>query len=177
MTTRPSECTHLLCPHLVRTEKFLCALARAPFILSAKWGTASAAAKMLLRSFFNLSSSKSSNCLIQRKRNSSSRTQQVKRSLMSTLLRLYDAPKLTKANFWRARCSTSRPELMWTKSSLRMWSMLAGGISPPNRRPCASLGRPQRIDMSSRARKTYLYGGQSPLRVSRFTARNYCWQA
>jgi len=48
MTTRPSECTHLLCPHLVRTEKFLCALARAPFILSAKWATASAAAKTLL---------------------------------------------------------------------------------------------------------------------------------
>ena len=54
MTTRPSECTHLLCPHLVRTEKFLCALTRAPFILSAKWATASAAAKKLLRSFFYL---------------------------------------------------------------------------------------------------------------------------
>ncbi|KAF9463519.1 hypothetical protein BDZ94DRAFT_1308637 [Collybia nuda] len=48
ITTRPSECTHLLAPNLVRTEKFLCALAVAPFILTSKWATDSAAAKKLL---------------------------------------------------------------------------------------------------------------------------------
>ncbi|KAG6916328.1 hypothetical protein DXG01_007310 [Tephrocybe rancida] len=48
MTIKPSECTHLLAPHLVRTEKFLCALATAPFILTAKWAIESAAAKKLL---------------------------------------------------------------------------------------------------------------------------------
>ena len=52
MTSRPSECTHLLAPQLVRTEKFLCALVVAPFILTEKWATRSAAAKKLLRAFF-----------------------------------------------------------------------------------------------------------------------------
>lgn len=47
MTTRPSECTHLLAAQLVRTEKFLCALSGSPFILTDKWATASAAAKKL----------------------------------------------------------------------------------------------------------------------------------
>lgn len=51
MTSRPSECTHLLAPHLVRTEKFLCALVVAPFILTEKWATRSAAVKKLLRAF------------------------------------------------------------------------------------------------------------------------------
>ena len=49
MTTKPTECTHLLASHLVRTEKFLCALAAAPFILSEEWALESAAAKRLLR--------------------------------------------------------------------------------------------------------------------------------
>ncbi|KAF8625140.1 hypothetical protein AX17_006918 [Amanita inopinata Kibby_2008] len=48
ITTRPMECTHLLAPGIVRTEKFLCALAGAPFVLSEKWATESAAAKKLL---------------------------------------------------------------------------------------------------------------------------------
>lgn len=48
ITTRPVECTHLLAPNLVRTEKFLCALAGAPFILTGKWATDSAAKKKLL---------------------------------------------------------------------------------------------------------------------------------
>lgn len=52
MTSRPSECTHLLAPQLVRTEKFLCALVVAPFILTEKWATRSAAVKKLLRAFF-----------------------------------------------------------------------------------------------------------------------------
>ena len=51
MTSRPSECTHLLAPHLVRTEKFLCAMVVAPFILTEKWATRSAAVKKLLRAF------------------------------------------------------------------------------------------------------------------------------
>ena len=54
MTSRPSECTHLLAPQLVRTEKFLCALVVAPFILTEKWATRSAAVKKLLRAFLRL---------------------------------------------------------------------------------------------------------------------------
>ncbi|GLB37897.1 putative regulator of Ty1 transposition protein 107 BRCT domain containing protein [Lyophyllum shimeji] len=48
LTTRSAECTHLLAPHLVRTEKFLCALANSSFILTEKWATDSAAARKLL---------------------------------------------------------------------------------------------------------------------------------
>ncbi|KAF8877711.1 hypothetical protein BD779DRAFT_1677212 [Infundibulicybe gibba] len=48
MTMRPSECTHLIVPHLVRTEKFLCALAVVPHILTEQWALKSAAAKKLL---------------------------------------------------------------------------------------------------------------------------------
>ncbi|KAF9499450.1 hypothetical protein BDN71DRAFT_1442113 [Pleurotus eryngii] len=45
---KASECTHLLAPHLVRTEKFLCAIAANAFILKSEWATASAAANELL---------------------------------------------------------------------------------------------------------------------------------
>jgi len=48
MTSKPAECTHLIAPHVVRTEKFLCALAVSSFILSEKWAVDSAAAKDLL---------------------------------------------------------------------------------------------------------------------------------
>ena len=48
-TSKPLECTHLVARSLVRTEKFLCAIARAPYILSEKWLVASYAAKQLLR--------------------------------------------------------------------------------------------------------------------------------
>ncbi|PBK74517.1 hypothetical protein ARMSODRAFT_952169 [Armillaria solidipes] len=48
LTTRPSECTHLLAPHVVRTEKFLCALAISPWILSPEWATDSTASNKLL---------------------------------------------------------------------------------------------------------------------------------
>ncbi|KAK0461234.1 uncharacterized protein EV420DRAFT_1531024 [Desarmillaria tabescens] len=48
LTTRPSECTHLLAPHVVRTEKFLCALAVSPWILSPEWATESVASNRLL---------------------------------------------------------------------------------------------------------------------------------
>ncbi|KAJ8468323.1 hypothetical protein ONZ45_g17284 [Pleurotus djamor] len=48
VTTKPADCTHLIAPHLVRTEKFLCALAVNPYILSSTWATASATANELL---------------------------------------------------------------------------------------------------------------------------------
>ncbi|KDQ26961.1 hypothetical protein PLEOSDRAFT_168763 [Pleurotus ostreatus PC15] len=48
MVEKASECTHLLAPHLVRTEKFLCAIAVNAFILKSEWATASAAANELL---------------------------------------------------------------------------------------------------------------------------------
>ena len=47
--TRPTECTHLLVRSVVRTEKFLCAMAVAPFVLSEKWATMSAANRKLFR--------------------------------------------------------------------------------------------------------------------------------
>lgn len=53
-TTRPSECTHLLAQGVVRTEKFLCALAMQSYILSEQWAIASADAKKLLRASFSL---------------------------------------------------------------------------------------------------------------------------
>ncbi|KAJ6631463.1 hypothetical protein B0H10DRAFT_2207120 [Mycena sp. CBHHK59/15] len=48
ITSRASECTHLIVPGLVRTEKFLCALAAAPFILTHEWAVDSVAAGKLL---------------------------------------------------------------------------------------------------------------------------------
>lgn len=33
----PASCTHLAAPHMVRTEKFCCALAKAPIIVSTEW--------------------------------------------------------------------------------------------------------------------------------------------
>ncbi len=48
MPERASDCTHLIAPHIVRTEKFLCALTAAPHIVTEKWATDSAAAKKLL---------------------------------------------------------------------------------------------------------------------------------
>ncbi|KAG0135348.1 BRCT domain-containing protein [Tuber indicum] len=33
----PTTCTHLAAPHIVRTEKFCCALAKAPIIVSTEW--------------------------------------------------------------------------------------------------------------------------------------------
>ncbi|KAL0949407.1 hypothetical protein HGRIS_009469 [Hohenbuehelia grisea] len=47
-TTKYSECTHLVVSHLVRTEKFLCALAMAPHIITKEWAVDSAKAKTLL---------------------------------------------------------------------------------------------------------------------------------
>ncbi|THH15096.1 hypothetical protein EW146_g5335 [Bondarzewia mesenterica] len=48
MATRPAECTHLVVKNLGRTEKFLCAMAAAPYVVTEKWVIASIAAKQLL---------------------------------------------------------------------------------------------------------------------------------
>ncbi|OBZ78655.1 hypothetical protein A0H81_00009 [Grifola frondosa] len=48
MTSKPAECTHLIAPNLVRTEKFLCAMPVAPFIVTEKWAVTSAAARQFL---------------------------------------------------------------------------------------------------------------------------------
>ncbi|TFK17473.1 hypothetical protein FA15DRAFT_761050 [Coprinopsis marcescibilis] len=47
-TDRHQDCTHLVAAGLVRTEKFLCALARAPYILKEDWVKDSAKVKRLL---------------------------------------------------------------------------------------------------------------------------------
>ncbi|KAH6906233.1 hypothetical protein BKA70DRAFT_439614 [Coprinopsis sp. MPI-PUGE-AT-0042] len=47
-TDKPSHCTHLVANGLVRTEKFLCALTRAPFIVSEDWVKESVKAKKVL---------------------------------------------------------------------------------------------------------------------------------
>ncbi|KAI9067528.1 hypothetical protein FKP32DRAFT_1588518 [Trametes sanguinea] len=46
--TKPTECTHLLVRSVVRTEKFLCAMAVAPYVLSEKWAIASATVRKLM---------------------------------------------------------------------------------------------------------------------------------
>ncbi|KAJ4001562.1 hypothetical protein F5050DRAFT_1723266 [Lentinula boryana] len=46
--TKPSECTHLIATKITRTEKFLCALAVSPWILTDQWIHQSVAAKTLL---------------------------------------------------------------------------------------------------------------------------------
>ncbi|KAI0278529.1 hypothetical protein BC826DRAFT_649275 [Russula brevipes] len=45
---KPSECTHLVVKTLARTEKFLCAMAVAPYVVTEKWVRDSIAAKKLL---------------------------------------------------------------------------------------------------------------------------------
>jgi len=49
MSTKVSQCTHLIAPSLVRTEKFLCALASTPVVLQEAWAVQSVQAKQLLR--------------------------------------------------------------------------------------------------------------------------------
>ncbi|KAF8512309.1 hypothetical protein BU17DRAFT_54108 [Hysterangium stoloniferum] len=46
-TQKPHECTHLVTMGLARTEKFLCALPQAPFVLDGKWLLACASAKKI----------------------------------------------------------------------------------------------------------------------------------
>lgn len=47
-TIKPAECTHLVAKSLVRTEKFLCAMAVAPFIVTDKWVQTCVATKHIL---------------------------------------------------------------------------------------------------------------------------------
>ncbi|KAJ6590014.1 hypothetical protein DFH09DRAFT_1274284 [Mycena vulgaris] len=47
-TSKPTECTHLVVSSLRRTEKFLCALAGAPFILTEQWAVDSVAENSLM---------------------------------------------------------------------------------------------------------------------------------
>ncbi|KAI5123689.1 hypothetical protein M0805_001717 [Coniferiporia weirii] len=48
MASKPSECTLLLANSIGRTEKFLCAMATARFIVTEKWATDSAQAKRIM---------------------------------------------------------------------------------------------------------------------------------
>jgi mediator of DNA damage checkpoint protein 1 len=52
-TTKPNECTHLVARGIVRTEKFLCAMAVAPFVVTAKWAEKSASKKKIQRKYRN----------------------------------------------------------------------------------------------------------------------------
>ncbi|KAG9311151.1 hypothetical protein JVU11DRAFT_8217 [Chiua virens] len=48
MTTKPTDCTHLIAKGLIRTEKFLCAMSVSPYILTKEWPNASAKSGKLL---------------------------------------------------------------------------------------------------------------------------------
>ena len=48
---RPDKCTHLVVKTLARTEKLLCAMAAAPFVVTERWVRDSIAAKKLLRTW------------------------------------------------------------------------------------------------------------------------------
>lgn len=53
-TTNPAECTHLVAKNLVRTEKFLCAIANAPIVVTDKWIETCASTHHLLSMFLSL---------------------------------------------------------------------------------------------------------------------------
>ncbi|KAG1727036.1 hypothetical protein EDB19DRAFT_1643230 [Suillus lakei] len=56
MTTKPNDCTHLVTKGIVRTEKFLCAIASSPFVLTEGWVNSSVrAGKLLLETDFLIS--------------------------------------------------------------------------------------------------------------------------
>ncbi|KAG2028668.1 BRCT domain-containing protein, partial [Suillus americanus] len=48
MTTKPNDCTHLVTKGIVRTEKFLCAMASSPFVLTEGWVNSSVRTGKLL---------------------------------------------------------------------------------------------------------------------------------
>ncbi|KAG2052259.1 hypothetical protein BDR06DRAFT_915565 [Suillus hirtellus] len=48
MTTKPNDCTHLVAKGIVRTEKFLCAIASSPFVLTEGWVNSSVRTGKLL---------------------------------------------------------------------------------------------------------------------------------
>jgi hypothetical protein len=49
MTTKPTDCTHLIAKGVVRTEKFLCAMSVTPHVLTEEWANATAKTNKLLR--------------------------------------------------------------------------------------------------------------------------------
>ncbi|KAG1847384.1 hypothetical protein F4604DRAFT_1594505 [Suillus subluteus] len=56
MTTKPNDCTHLIAKGIVRTEKFLCAIASSPFVLTEGWVNSSVrTGKLLLETDFLIS--------------------------------------------------------------------------------------------------------------------------
>ncbi|KAL4080140.1 hypothetical protein V8B97DRAFT_700237 [Scleroderma yunnanense] len=48
MTSKPTDCTHLIAKGIVRTEKFLCAMSVSPYILKEEWANASIKSGKLL---------------------------------------------------------------------------------------------------------------------------------
>ena len=52
-TSKASDCTHLIASGVVRTEKFLCAIAVGAYILKREWAIESAKANKLLRESFS----------------------------------------------------------------------------------------------------------------------------
>ncbi|KAF8841436.1 hypothetical protein BDN67DRAFT_980341 [Paxillus ammoniavirescens] len=48
MTTKPTDCTHLIAKGVVRTEKFLCAMSVSPHVLTEEWANATAKTSKLL---------------------------------------------------------------------------------------------------------------------------------
>ncbi|KIK88110.1 hypothetical protein PAXRUDRAFT_802378 [Paxillus rubicundulus Ve08.2h10] len=48
MTTKPTDCTHLIAKGVVRTEKFLCAMSVTPHVLTEEWANATAKTSKLL---------------------------------------------------------------------------------------------------------------------------------
>lgn len=62
-TAKPLECTHLVAHKIVRTEKFLCAMAAAPHIVTEKWVAACVTKKSLQRAFVSLLTALSSRCI------------------------------------------------------------------------------------------------------------------
>ncbi|KAF9219682.1 hypothetical protein BS17DRAFT_788949 [Gyrodon lividus] len=48
MTTKPTDCTHLIAKGIVRTEKFLCAMSVTPYVLTEEWANATAKSGKLL---------------------------------------------------------------------------------------------------------------------------------
>ncbi|KAG6333418.1 hypothetical protein ID866_5668 [Astraeus odoratus] len=48
MTSKPTDCTHLIAKGIVRTEKFLCAMSVSPYVLKEEWADACVASGKLL---------------------------------------------------------------------------------------------------------------------------------
>lgn len=52
-TTKPSECTHLIASGMARTEKFLCALPQAPYVLGKDWLAACVKEKRVVGMYYS----------------------------------------------------------------------------------------------------------------------------